>query len=104
MSIEERLERLELELVRAKRRTRWLLAAVALAVAIALAWTVIGAARTAQAYDAEGAKKVIRANGFTLEDENGKTCAQLGVTNDGASMNLYDEHGKVKATAWPVEK
>ena len=46
-------------------------------------------------------KKVIRANQFILEDENGKPHARLVVTKDGPGLNLFDENGKA---IWSVPR
>ena len=42
----------------------------------------------------EGAAKEVRARKFVLEDENGGTCAMLGVAEDSPGLVLYDEDGK----------
>jgi len=73
-AVEVRLERLERALLTEKRRNRWLLAAGGLAaVGCILAWVVGNTATTAQAQGS----KVVRANEFILEDQNGKTRAML---------------------------
>jgi hypothetical protein len=112
MTTDERLEKLERKLARAKRRNRWVLAAVGLG---ALAWTVMGAApaggpspqavpvgkasptadKTADPQPGAVVLKVIRANEFIVEDENGKTCATLGASKGG--LLVRDENGKVRA-------
>ena len=94
MTTEERLESLERDFVRAKRRNRWVLAAVGLG---ALAWTVMGAARTPSLELGPGVPKVIRANCFVLEETNGRTRAVLFVGKEGPQLVLYDEKGKVRA-------
>jgi len=106
MTIEERLAKVERELaeakaqaIRAKRRNRWLLAVVGLAAgAFGLAWIFAGAAPTLQAQVGAGAERVVRANRFVLEDENGKTRAMLSVDKDGPALSLHDENGEVRAT------
>ena len=95
MGTEERLEKLERELLAEKRRNRWLLAVVGLGVVgVALAWTLATTTATAQAQGANTGPKVIRANQFILEDETGKTRARLGVDQDGPGLTLIDETGK----------
>jgi hypothetical protein len=116
MTIEERLENIERELGRVKRRNRWLLGAILLLVGgLVAAWAFKTTVTTAQAQGA-GAVKEVRANSFVLEDENGKgrailftlqdetdlllwggngkSYARLNVTKDGPKMALYDESGK----------
>ena len=95
MTTEERLENVERELVeakaqatRAKRRNRWLLAAVTLAAGVfALVWIVAGAANRAQAQGG-GVSPVIRAGRFELVDGNGRTCAVLSTFGGGARLAL----------------
>jgi len=41
------------------------------------------------------APKVIRANEFILEDENGVTRAVLSALKDGPNLVLYDEKGNL---------
>lgn len=38
--------------------------------------------------------KVIRANRFVLEDENGETRATLSMGRHGPELSLWDENGK----------
>ncbi|MDD5222404.1 MAG: hypothetical protein PHE84_00305 [bacterium] len=42
------------------------------------------------------APKVIRANKFIVEDENGKVRAGMVLDEDGPRLGLFDEHGKVR--------
>ncbi len=94
MTTEERLEKLERELAHAKRRNRWLLAIVGLAVVgLGLAWTWNKTMPTAQAQGVAPAGKVIRANKFILEDANGKTRASLSVLDSGPGLWMYDVNG-----------
>jgi len=112
MTTEERLENLERKLARAKRRNRWLLAAVLLGagvVILAAAW--IGTPEKVLAENAAKAAVVIRANAFVVVDENGKARAELsmmvprgGATEkfaaamrEKAALFLYDENGKTIA-------
>src|SRR5512139_446038 len=90
-AVEERLERLERALLTEKRRNRWLLAVGGLAAAgCVLAWVVGNTTTTAQAQGS----KVIRANEFILEDQNGKTRAMFALTKDGPWLALLDENEK----------
>lgn len=86
-----RLERAEREILAEQRRNRWLLAAVGLAaVGLVLAWTLVNTTTTAQAQGA----KVLRANQYIVEDENGKTRAALIASKDGPGLVIRDENGK----------
>ena len=94
-AVVDHLGRLEREVRREKRRNRWLLAAVGLGLmGVILAWTLANTATTAQAQGS----KVIRANQFLLEDENGKPRASLFLHSDGPVLALLDENGKPRAT------
>jgi hypothetical protein len=98
MTTEERLENLEKELARAKRRNRWLLAAVLLGagvVILAAAW--IGTPEKVLAENAAKAPTIIRANVFIVEDENGKPQAILKAEKEGPGLWMYDENGKTRA-------
>jgi len=97
MITEERLEKVERELAATRRRSRWLMAALGLALgAFGLAWIFAGPAPTLQAQVGAGAERVVRANRFVLEDENGKVRALLGVTAEGPGLILHDENGKIR--------
>lgn len=91
---EERLEKLE----RTTRRYRLVLAGLGIAVlACAVIWVVTGTAGSTQAQRPVEAGKVIRANAFVLEDENGKVRATLTGDEDGPVLWLQDEKTKVRA-------
>ena len=95
MTTEERLEKLEREQAAVKRLGRRLLIVFGLfAGTVALAWIFSNPTRTSFA-PADG--KVIRANGFVLEDDQGRTRAALGFSEDGPSLALSDEKGKPRA-------
>jgi len=97
MDTEERLEKLERELLAEKRRNRWLLVAVGLGVVGVLAWTLATITPTAQAQGANTGPKEIRANAFIVEDETGKSRAWLGVDENGPKLSLLDATGKPPA-------
>ena len=98
MGTEERLEKLERELLAEKRRNRWLLAAVGLGVVgVGLAWTLTTITPTAQAQGANTGPKVIRATQFILEGETGKLRVVLRVFKDGLMLSPCDETGKPRA-------
>ena len=89
-AVEERLEKLEQELRAERRCNRWLLATVGLAaMGVVLAWSLANTATTVHAQ----VPKVIRANEFILEDQDGKTRASLIVLKDGPILTLLDENG-----------
>lgn len=83
MTTEERLQTLEKEMAREKKRVRWLLLA---GVAWAVAFGVF-CARTAVV-------KEVRANGFLLVDKNGKERAVLGMSQNQVAFGLLDERGE----------
>jgi hypothetical protein len=96
MDTEERLAKLEQELLAEKRRTRWLLAVVGLGVVgVGLTWALATITSTAQG--ASTGPKVSRATQFILEDETGKARARLVVDKDGPGLALYDETGQIRA-------
>ncbi len=86
MTIEQRLDGLEQELNRVKRRNTWLLVAFGLAMSVAF----IEHSTTAQA---QGQVGVIRAKAFVLEDAKGHGRAMLAVLQDEPVLNFYDEKG-----------
>jgi len=103
MTTEERLENLERELGRAKKRSRWLLVGLALGLGVlALVWASAASAPRAEAQGAAGGR-TIRASEFVLEDEKGKVRAVLGVIKDapglgrfyGPVLSLFDENGEL---------
>jgi len=85
MTIEERLEKLEKELIRGRRFNRWLLAGLGLVI---VAWIVGWAFRPG---------REVSARRFILEDNNGKLRATLQLDKDGPRLRLYDENGKTCA-------
>jgi hypothetical protein len=92
MTTEERLETLEKELAREKRRARWLLALVALVVGVGVFCASTGTA------------KEIRASKFTLLDQNGKDRAILAVDETEPGLIFFDEQGKPRARLVVKEK
>jgi hypothetical protein len=93
MTIEERLEVVERELAPSRRRTRRMWVALGLAGAVcAIVWSLTTTTGSAQAQCTSG--KVIRANKFIVEDENGKNRAILCADTEGAGLWLSDENGK----------
>ena len=95
MTTEERLAKVERELGRAKRRSRWLLAALGLSLG-ALVWE--SAARTPRA-EAQGAVggRTVRANAFVLENAAGRERATLDLFGNGSSLNLLNAAGETRA-------
>lgn len=97
MTTEERLEKLEQELSRAKRRSRWLLGAVLL---MAGGLVVPGVLEmTAFQGRAQGARMAqeMRANKFVLVDENGKLHAELAMYKGSPILLLWDGNGTPRA-------
>jgi hypothetical protein len=104
MTVEERLGKLERELAIAKRYDRRLLTIVALTVGgMGLVWTLTKTMSAAYAQETEAipkivsVPKVVHANKFVLEDENGKPRAELSFNKDGPLLSLWDENGKPRA-------
>jgi hypothetical protein len=97
MTTEERLEKLEKELMRGRRFNLWLLAGLGLVIG---AWIVGWAFRpgTAMGQPAEAVAREVRARRFVLEDANGKERALLVVFDDGPRLHFLDENGKFRAT------
>jgi len=88
MNTEERLERLERELTATRRRSRWLLAFIALAVG--LAWTLTSNAPPVQAQGRN--RKVVRAREFILENATGRQRASLRTNKYGfAELIMFDK-------------
>jgi hypothetical protein len=50
-----------------------------------------------KATQAQRIGKVIRAKRFIVEDENGKTRAELSINKDGPSLSLFDKNGNPRA-------
>ena len=99
MTTDERLENLERELTRAKRRNRWLVVGLAV-VGVALAWTITKSTSGTQTREAAKEPKnaqVIRATAFVLVDDEGRERGKLEMGENGPSLDLYDETGKTRA-------
>jgi hypothetical protein len=98
MTIEDRLEKMERELGRVKRRNRWLLGAILLvAGGLAVPAVLETTAFRARAQVA-GTAKEIRANKFVLEDENGKARGILTMGGEGPALILNDGSERARAT------
>jgi len=109
MTIEERLENMERELERQKRRNHWLLGAILLLVGGLVATGVFKTVFKTRILPVQaqiaGAVKEIRANGFSLEDEKGEPRAVLAVVNGDPRLMLLDENGQNRFAAgktWTV--
>lgn len=92
MTTEERLEFLERELARAKRRGRVLVVAAVVLLAFFCHVDVIG---TAEAKDPAktAAPREIKASAFTVVDKNGVARASMGIENDVPVLSLRDGMG-----------
>jgi len=86
MTIDERIEKMERQLVRVRWVNRGLIACIVLSLLVGLPFLMAGS----------GVKE-IRANRFILEDENGKTRAELSLKKDGPVLLLLDENDKSRA-------
>jgi len=98
MTIEERLENMEQEMGRVKRRNRWLLGAILLLLG---GFVFAGLSKTtvkpAQA-QITGTPEEIRTKRILIEDENGNVRARLLAIKEGPSLSLWDENGKPRAS------
>jgi len=97
MTTEERLEALEKELIRAKRRNRWSLtgAALVFVLGVVLCGKAAGPSQAA-AQPADGTVNEVRASKFTLVDQNGKARARLAMTELGPALAFLDAQGKLR--------
>lgn len=95
MNIEERVEKLESELARERRRSRRLPAVTVLV--CLLAFGLFEATATLLAARSNGNQGEIRATSFVLVDENGKERAELGLFKGDPWIDLRDKKGKIRA-------
>jgi len=94
MTIEKRLENMERELGRQKRRNRWLLGAILLAVGGLIVPGVFETTVSGARPQTGGTAKEIRSRSIIIEDEKGMVRAMLVATKDGPVLSLSDEKGK----------
>ncbi len=85
MTIEERLEKLEVKLARARFIYR-LLGVIGIGVFL-VTWFIVSRTHTSD---------VVFAKRFTLVDDSGITRAELAVREEGAVLSLCDENGKFR--------
>ncbi len=97
MTLDERLDRLERDLERARRRFRWSAIVTGVAVVGLAAWLLAGPKGYAATEKMRGTLEEVRTRRLVIEDEAGKVRAGLYVTKDGAALGLYDEAGKGRA-------
>jgi hypothetical protein len=97
MTIEERLENMEKQLGRLKRRNRWLLGAILLLAGGLIVPAIFETTAFRAGAQVAGTAKEIRAKAFVVEDENGKGRIMLNVAEDGPILALFDEKGKIRA-------
>jgi len=106
MTSEERLENVEYELTRVKRgvkrRNRQHLIAMLVVAGVAFLLALYPRTWVQDPKDLFCARelilKVVRAQEFILEDEDGEVCATLGAGADGSALLLKDENGKPRVT------
>lgn len=94
MTVEKRIEKMEMELARAKHRNRLMLAGVM------LTFVLLTAAMTAGVASRED---VVRAKRFVVVDVNDKPRASLAVDSDGTKLTLFDKNGKVRVCLGVIE-
>ena len=97
MTIEERLENMEREVGRQKRRNRWLLGAILVLLGGLVAAGVFKTMIPPVQAQVAGTAKQIRVRSIEIEDEKGALRAALGVSKDVLGLLLMDENGKVRA-------
>lgn len=97
MTTDERLEKLERELSRARTRFRWLVVGAGLCFMSVAVIYAYGQYRTGFLPRATEASKEIRANNFVLEDANGQPRASLGMDEDGLELRLKYGNGNIGA-------
>lgn len=97
MTIEERLESLERETGRLKRRNRWLVSAIILLAGGLIIPILFETTASRARAQSGGTAKEIRANSIVIEDEYKKTRATLCADKQGTSIKLFDENGKSRA-------
>lgn len=90
MTTEQRIEKLEGQLARVKWFNRCLIACIILSLGV---WFILKTFDPEMAWAGSGAK-VIRANSFFLQDENGNIRAGLDMLKDGPYLSLSNENGK----------
>jgi hypothetical protein len=93
MSTEERLEKLEYELIVTHRSNRRIMVAL---IILVIAWlsNALFFNTTVSAQDKDDIYPIIRTNGLILIDENGKSRAGLFMLSDGPAFGLNDENEK----------
>ena len=98
MTIEERFEKLELKLARARLINR-MLGVLGIGIFLVI-WLFASNTPTAQENDIF---HEIHAKAFVLKDENGFNRAILTMVGNGPTLELYDENGTVRAELSVVE-
>lgn len=99
MTTDERLEKVERELSRARTRFRWMVVGAGLcvlSVAVLYAFGQYQTTFTPRATKA-GTGNEIHATNFVLDDANGKPRASLGMDEDGLELRLRYENGNIGA-------
>ena len=90
MTTDERMKKMEGQLARVRWFNRCLIVCIVLSLGVWFIWKSFGPKQVW----AQSSGKVIRANAFFLEDENGKDGASLVMTDDGPMLGLLDENGQ----------
>lgn len=97
MTNDERIEKLERDLIRSRRRFRWLI----IGVGLCLISTAVSYANRQNKMilrsDAAEVSKEVRATNIVLEDANGKVRASLGMDEDGLVLRLRYGNGNIGA-------
>jgi len=104
MTIKERLENVERELGRQKRRNRRLLGAIVLVAGGLIVPLVFETTAFRARAQVAGTAKEIRARSLVIEDENGNGRAELCVDQNGSRLRLCDEKGFARAALGVANK
>lgn len=97
MTIEDRMENMERELGRVKRRNHWLLGAVLLLVGVLVAAGVFKTTVIpAQAQETRTSQE-LRTRNLFIEDERGRVRMGLTTAEAGSGLVLFSEDGKLQA-------
>ena len=100
MTNEQRFERLERELELARRRSRHWILGLGLGAGLLVLPTIsagLTGAAPGRATAMQNGDKIVRANEFVLEDDQGRVRARLTVSGPTAELILFDENGLLGA-------
>lgn len=100
MTIDERIEKMERQLVQVRWFNRCLIACIVLSLGL---WFVCKSFGPENAW-AQTGRKVINATGFILEDESGKMRSAFSIINDGPVLRMLKKNGKTSFWMTPEDR